>query len=695
MYFILTALVTWLANRHNREEEAEEGEAGLVRTHFLGGKKFGLVVLYLTTFATYFSGYTCVGVPNDAFKQGYNSLRWYGGHYGVGFTILALYPRLRSLSKLRNYESPGDFIMDRFGSTKLRVLSTISMCLPMVFYISVQFHSLGSLASQLTDGALDFYVVVIVSVVICLAFEFLGGMRSVAYTDAVESTVMIAIFVIVPLVILARRGGFGGQVAFANEQCDNHGLLHGNETLPFGCVNYIKDKSDDPTPDIPYFFTRTPSTITNANMLIFYIAGASYPVTPIMLQRLFIGKSDYHVKLVSASTFVNSYFATTCGILIGLTVLANSQSYESSFQKLDGFFMFINQWLYEESVGLSVLMYLLILSAMAGIMSTADSSLIGVSNTVTVDIFRNWLMPNASGRKIVFIGKVVSIITATLGAGLAIYLEVTKDLKTGVSYSVLLSLQGGIGWQILPAFILGLYTDISSTIVTRGCALGLFVFLGMATYNIIIAGADKKDEIHTVWTAINPNAVKLNAAINALVGAIFNFGYCIVAHLCCAPRKESTELVDTRYGPTKLTHKIILQTVGNKSEPIFFMRGIPALLIPLCAFLQVLVRTGPVDGDLKPDILFNGEPNKIIAGLPAWAYWQLMVLLLGSVCGLWSIMQWDVSDEGSSPADGKNYDVEMTTESTPYVEMGEEGGEQELSNPVTGTQSSRAKNSWG
>jgi SSS family solute:Na+ symporter/sodium/pantothenate symporter len=660
LYLLLTALVTWLANRDNRKEEAREGEETLIKTHFLGGKNLDLRVLYLTSFATYFSGYTCVGVPNDAFKQGYNSFRWIGGHLLIGLGMIALYPRLRTLSKMRNYESPGDFVMDRFPSKPLRLLCTISMCVPLVLYISVQFHSLGSLASQLTDGNLNFYAVVVVCVVICLSFEFLGGMRSVAYTDSVESVVMIIIFVIVPSMLLARHGGFAGQVAFGDEECANSQVLpSGNETQRVGCVNYAVDQSN-----VPNFYIRTPSMLTNVNMLIFHLSGASFFITPMQLQRLYMGKSDSDVKLVTASQFLNSYIAMPCGILIGLTVLANKASYQPEFQRLDGFFMFISTWLYEKNFFVSGLMYFLILAAMAGIMSTADSSLIGVSNTVSVDIFRNWLTPNASPRKIVFIGKLVSIVTAMMGAGVAMYLEATKDANTGVNYSVLLSLQGGIGWQILPAFILGIYSDISASVILRGCALGLSTFLGLAVYNVIIAGANKKDDIETIWTAMNPDAVQLNAAINALCGALINFGYCVVAHYCSTNRHKVDQIKeqhDTRYGPVPLTHETILDAVGHKSEPIFCL---PAFGIAASVFLQFFVRLGPVDGDLKGNLLFNGEPNKIIAGLPAWAFWQLLVTLMGSACGFWTVMQWDVREDATT------YMAEISMSgTTPYVPL--------------------------
>ena len=113
-------------------------------------------------------------------------------------------------------------------------------------------------------------------------------------------------------------------------------------------------------------------------------------------------------------------------ILIGITALANKASYQPELQDRAGFFMFIGSWLNENDFFISGLMYLLILAAIAGIMSTADSSLIGISNTVSVNIFPQLVIPNASPRQTILFGKLVSIFSALMAAGIAVYLEVTK-----------------------------------------------------------------------------------------------------------------------------------------------------------------------------------------------------------------------------------------------------------------------------
>merc|ERR1719334_2002116 len=197
----------------------------------------GPVLLVFTTFASVFSGYTVVGVPNEAGNVGFFAVRWTGLIIAVGCSMLWLFPRLRRLSIVRNYESPGDFINDRFRSPALSVLVAVLMCFPQIIYIGIQLFSLGTSLEDLTDGELGFYWVVVVCAIIMLIFEVLGGMRSVAHTDAVEAVVMVTIFITIPTMLGVYYGGFVGQVNNSEDlsiSCDNS---FDDDTN--GCINYI------------------------------------------------------------------------------------------------------------------------------------------------------------------------------------------------------------------------------------------------------------------------------------------------------------------------------------------------------------------------------------------------------------------------------------------------------------------------
>ena len=203
IYVLLMILVAGYANWKNRRDihSAKDGDAAKITSHFLANKNFGALMLLLTTFASVFSGYTVVGVPNETGVNGFTAVRGIAGICWVGFSFVIIFPRLRRISVVRNYDSPGDFIYDRFHSIWLRLFVTFSLCIPQLFYLAVQLHSLGSTLSALTNGELDFYAVITVSAIMIVIFEILGGLRSVAYTDAVQATFMVIVFIAIPIVL--------------------------------------------------------------------------------------------------------------------------------------------------------------------------------------------------------------------------------------------------------------------------------------------------------------------------------------------------------------------------------------------------------------------------------------------------------------------------------------------------------------
>ena len=362
IYVLLMIVVTGYANWKNRSDAAED-EAKKITSHFLANKNFGAILLLLTTFASVFSGYTVVGVPNETGVNGFTAVRWVASVCWVGFSFLLIFPRLRRISVIRNYDSPGDFIYDRYHSIWLRLFVTLSLCLPQLFYLAVQLHSLGSTISALTNGELDFYPIIIVSAIMMVLFEILGGLRSVAYTDAVQATFMVIVFIALPIVLAVLYGGFEGQVV-NNEDlpCSNHELLtvceelelveleeyendtesesdwssltglNGNVTstetslsLFFNNENFTYcDINDDDFNEsfvgiekyiesgcLNYvtrniadeFYLRMPSTLTIINYLLFSFSLTSFGLNPHVVQRVFSAKEDWQVKFVVIAMF--------------------------------------------------------------------------------------------------------------------------------------------------------------------------------------------------------------------------------------------------------------------------------------------------------------------------------------------------------------------------------------------------------
>jgi len=93
-----------------------KSEEKSLRDFYLGGSSFGLFVLFLTFFATQYSGNTMLGFAGRSYRA--------GGSYVVSILFMALAicvltfygPRLYKLARTFGYVTPADYIYHRFGS---------------------------------------------------------------------------------------------------------------------------------------------------------------------------------------------------------------------------------------------------------------------------------------------------------------------------------------------------------------------------------------------------------------------------------------------------------------------------------------------------------------------------------------------------------------------------------------------------
>jgi len=622
IYLVLTAVVTFAAKKKNSDPNDESSQ---VTKHFLGSKNFGPVLLVLTTFASVFSGYTVVGVPTEAGKFGFTAIRWMG--VGSNVSMLIIYPRLRRLSIVRDYESPGDFIHDRYRSRALSILVAMLLCLPQIPYIGINLFSLGSTLEALTDGELDFYWIVVMSTIIILVFEALGGMRSVAYTDAVEAVVMICIFLTVPVMIGVYYGGFVGQVNDSNDltvPCDNS---YANDTN--GCLNYAVyelpepiDNETDSSSDgeISEYFLRSPSSITILNHVLFCCGGLSFALNPHVCQRALTAKADSHLRFVIGILFLTTFMCQIPGILTGITHISNQWEGDAFSAMLANF---------EDRGGFSALVsYIALLAGITGIMSTADSALIGVSNTLSVDIFRNHVFTDFTPTQIVYVGKAVSLVTMSLCLAFACWLYNTDE-----DYGSVYTVQQGLLWQAVPAYIFGLYTNLSARAVLTGTSVGLTTCIILISVLFSNGGAhDPFPFVDKAWSTLTGVALNMSASW-------------IAHHFIFAEDADDTDFDDEDLSIIK-----IRKIMSGISEPMTKWRGLLVVLTFIPSLLIVVHWIDDIDPELVEEygfeevdkLMYNGRVREVIGGLPDYFFQSLLWLSVAAVTGIVATLQWDV-----------------------------------------------------
>ncbi len=201
----------FLRNRGMRESLDE---------YYLGGRGLGVMVLFFTFFATQYSGNTVIGYPPTAYRMGYQYLVSVPFFIMIIMVYLFFAPRLYALGRRFSLLTPVDWIELRFRSKKVSILAAILMLYGLANYLLEQFVAIGQGVSGLTGGTIPYQVGVIFFIVIMVAYSWLGGMRSVAYTDTIQGLALLfGVFTLLIAVLLRPSAICGGVHAgqFARE----------------------------------------------------------------------------------------------------------------------------------------------------------------------------------------------------------------------------------------------------------------------------------------------------------------------------------------------------------------------------------------------------------------------------------------------------------------------------------------------
>eukprot|EP00435_Cladocopium_sp_Y103_P043349 s1779_g12.t1 len=603
IYFCMLIAVAKIAHRKKVKAIESHGE---VKAHFSGS--YGAISLFLTTFSTIYSGYTVIGIPEEAFARGFVALRWIGATLVIVAGMLLFNPRLRRVAAVRGYTSPQDFLNDRYGTLRLRLLCAVCGVIQMMSYITAQIVSFAAMLQGMTLGAIPKWACMVIFSVMILTLEVLGGMNSVVLTDVVQSILMIASFLTIPVVVAAEYGWlpFIGpsdcrflrnvspnvtDIFSVPDECI--GAAHG--CVAAGCIEAVKPE-----------FYQFPTRSTCCEIVFFLLNMMTAAVSPQIVQRTYIATSDADLRIVMGAMLLAPFIAQTPGIIIGLTKIAYDPMWPvvdqeaTAFSGLSAQLKMVGPFQY-------FLVTMMTCSTLAAIMSTADSALMGASSIVSIDVVKGSLLPNLSTKNVVRLGEVTSAIICIMASIMGMYCS-SEQLGTMIIF------QGGMNAQLLPAFGLGflgikqcvkvhgperfrLYFPIKEVAVTAGIIAGLISFVV-----VVIVGNPVEDYVPTVY---------ISAAMNFL-------SFAVVQGICSA--RPTAEAV----AEEALSIGRVREAMSTSREP---------KLVLVALMLGIAVASAPWYGT-------PGDEEQIIYGLPRWGLFQLaafvMMFFVGGVaCATW------------------------------------------------------------
>lgn len=183
---LLTYAVIGVVGRTNNEAE-----------YYVAGRQIPAFFNGLATAADWLSAASFIGLAGGLYVLGFGGLAyvlgWTGGFVLVG---LLLAPYLRRFGR---YTIP-DFIGARYGGNVARA-TALSIAIACSFiYVVAQIFGVGLIATRLTG--VDFTVGIFLGLAGVLVCSFLGGMRAVTWTQAVQCIVLVVAY-LVPVIWLS------------------------------------------------------------------------------------------------------------------------------------------------------------------------------------------------------------------------------------------------------------------------------------------------------------------------------------------------------------------------------------------------------------------------------------------------------------------------------------------------------------
>ena len=366
--------------------------------YFLGGRGLSGPVAALSAQASDMSGWLLMGLPGSVYALG-TGQAWIAIGLGLGTIAnwLIIAKPLRSYTIVANNSMTlPEFFGNRYHDKK-KILLGISSAIIVIFFLVYTASALAS-GGKLFNSVfgLDYHVALVIGAVVILVYTFMGGFLAVCTTDFVQGSMMLIALLVVPII---AWGYVSGSIT---------DLLTQSGVNASGFLS-LTHNGDHP--------------ITAVEVISNLAWGLGYCGMPHILIRFMAIKNEKELKKSSTIAIIWVVLSLALAVLIGLigraflmpVILGETAGAASA----ESVFIEMIKKVFMEKLPLAFVGGLFLCGILAAIMSTADSQLLVCSSSVSADIYKDIMKPDASTQQVLKIGRITTVVVALLAIAIA------------------------------------------------------------------------------------------------------------------------------------------------------------------------------------------------------------------------------------------------------------------------------------
>lgn len=467
------------------------GRQKTAKDYFVGEGHMPWWTVSFSVVATETSVLTVISVPGGAYSgQGFGNVELALG-YVIGRVVVATV--LIPLYKRGGFVSAYQYLGSRFG-LKLQGLASVAFVFTRLLAEGVRLFASAIPIKLLLDEfgvRADFRVIIVVLTVITVVYTYLGGIKAVIWTDAIQMGLYLGGSLLAIAVLSSHVGGDGYARA-----------LHAGRFKLF-----------DSDFGLAHILT-SPFALPTAIIGGAIFAMASHGSDQLIVQRILTTRTlrDGQKAMIASGVFVTIQFAAFS--LVGALLWSYNQG--KSFTDLG---LASSDNLYPNFIlhGLPVVVSgLLVAGILGAAMGSLSSALNSMSNSTVADIIHSFFRSTPSQESLLKLARVMTLVWAVLMAVFAC----AFSASTGNVYLTGLTIAGYTYGALLGAFLLGRLVRRATEV---DAMVAFLVTVAVMTYivrevkiDVTVAGATVPTAIAAQWL------VPIGVIITLVVGGVMS-----------------------------------------------------------------------------------------------------------------------------------------------------------------------------